>query len=164
MNNIFTNRIGAFYPVSESETPTFYFEFDQLPVSAQVNMSISLLAIEPTSLYRLHLEIYKDNYKENNKLVDSYITSDPTNTIFGENSRIDSSGLNSTNLIWTSPSFQVEGGIHTYVVHLDLLDNLGQKLDSSETWFLTRLKSKNNQFKGITALTQSGLRKARTIS
>lgn len=139
MNNFFTNKIGAFYPIDANGNRVAYINFQSLPAPAQVTFNISVMAYDPKAPYQFHLLIYKDNYNKDSKTVDMYVTTNPATIKINESNAIESN-LNSTNFSLTTDAFNVDSGVHTYEARIELLDIQGNKLDDSKSWFLTRLR------------------------
>lgn len=137
MNNFFTNKIGAFYPIDANNNRAAYFNFQSLPSQTQVTFNISVMAYNPNVPYQFHLTVYKDNYNKGNMIVDMYVTTNPGSIRTNPINSI-GSNLNSTNFSLTTTLFNASLGTHAYEAHVDLLDMQGKKLDESKTWFLTR--------------------------
>lgn len=136
---IFDNQIASFFPVNSNSEKTFYFKYNNLPMSTQITFDLAITAFNPNIPYQLHLTINKDNFNQGSRIINMYLQTNPA-TIKTDQKDDLADGLNSANFSLTTPPINISNGTHTYLAKIELLDMQGRKLDSGKTWFTTGQK------------------------
>lgn len=136
---IFDNQIASFFPVNSNSEKTFYFKYNNLPMSTQITFDLAITAFNPNIPYQLHLTINKDNFNQGSRIINMYLQTNPA-TIKTDQKDDLADGLNSANFSLTTPEFSVLNGMHTYLAKIELLNLDGKILDSNKTWFTTDRK------------------------
>lgn len=136
---IFDNQIASFFPVDNNGEKTFYFKYNNLPISSQITFDLTITAFNTEIPYRLHLTIHKDNFNQESLIMNIYLQTNPATLKTDPNDKL-GNGLNSANFSLTTPPINISNGTHTYLAKIELLDMQGRKLDSGKTWFTTGQK------------------------
>ena len=142
-NKKFIEKIVSFYPYNtmspsgvgtnnkSTNSPVFYFTYNELPASFNVSFEVALGALNFNNKYKLQFEIYKDT---DELIISSSVDIDPS-TLPKENLIYEDYISRTFDL--TSAYFTVTPGEHAYIASITVLDDNDNKLDKSSTWFVT---------------------------